>query len=362
MNCYIHVPFCRKKCGYCAFYSEESPEPALFDRYLTKLAADLQSDAPGGKVYDTLYVGGGTPTLWQIEYLEKFIALLHKHLRFAPGAELSIEANPETLDAAKISLLRENFTRLSLGVQSFDPQLRQSIGRVCSQEKLLHTLKLIKAAAFPHFNCDLIYALPGESAAVWQQDLLQAVDAGVDHLSCYALTAEEGSSMGWQLQEDDERAVDFFHQATEVLSACDIERYEISNYARNGGQCRHNTNVWRGEELTAFGPAGAGFDGNCRYVNAFPLDRWLAGSAAESDPLPTNQRLNEIFAVNLRTTAGWTPALWAQVKFADSWQKRLNLAAECAALFPGCFHIAQQEIHLTTDGLLFWNDIAAALI
>lgn len=362
MNCYIHVPFCRKKCGYCAFYSEEAPAPELFDRYLEKLAADLQTDAVGGKIYETLYVGGGTPTLWQPEYLEKFIALLRKYLRFTPGAELSIEANPETLDADKISLLRENFTRLSLGVQSFYPQLRQRIGRECSQEKLLHTLKLIAQAAFPHFNCDLIYALPGESAAMWQQDLLRAADAGADHISCYALTAEEGSCMGWQLEEDDERAVEFFHQAAEVLSAYGIKRYEISNYARTGAHCRHNTNVWRGEELTAFGPTGAGFDGSCRYINAFPLKKWLAGTPPESDPLPVDGRLNEIFAVNLRTVAGWSPDLWAQLKNADSWQHRLDMAEKCAALYPGCFHIAPQEIRLTTDGLLFWNDIAATLI
>ena len=192
--------------------------------------------------------------------------------------------------------------------------------------------------------------------------LTQAVDAGADHISCYALTAEEGSRLGWQLTEDDDRAVEFFHQTENVLGSYNIKRYEISNYAAPGAGCRHNTNVWRGGRLTAFGPAGAGFDGSCRYTNAAPLAKWLAGTPAENDPLPRQERLNEIFAVNLRTVAGWDESAWSIVDHADSWQERLAMAEKCAGFFPGCFNITPQRIALSTDGLLFWNDIAAAML
>ena len=145
MNLYIHVPFCAVKCGYCAFYSESGVSAGVVDAYLDKLESVIQPEA-----VDTVYIGGGTPTLLALPQLRRLISILEERLSFAPDAEISIEANPETLDEPKVALLREFFTRISLGVQSFDPELRRRIGRKCSEKALHRALQLIKEAQFPH--------------------------------------------------------------------------------------------------------------------------------------------------------------------------------------------------------------------
>lgn len=360
MNFYIHVPFCRSKCGYCAFYSETACTDDVIEAYLDKLCRQLSQHR--GEVAETLYIGGGTPTLLSAKQLKRLTDMVAESLVFADGAEKSIECNPETLDGEKLELLSGFFTRISVGVQSFDPALRQTIGRRCSQEKLLDVLDMVAQSGFKHWNCDLIYALPGQSAEAWQEELCQVAEYGVDHVSCYALTAEEEAALGFELVEDDDRAEAFYHMAAEVLAKYGIRRYEISNYAVPGGECQHNLRVWRGEKLIGFGPSAAGFDGMARNIETPSLGGWLAGDAAEKDVITSEARLNEIFAVNLRTVAGWHRTMWENLPGADAWEKRLvaaRLAAEC---MPGCFEIDDDSIKLSDRGRLFWNDAAAELL
>lgn len=359
MNCYIHVPFCAVKCGYCAFYSEAGADSKLIDAYFDCLERQLNSAVP--VELQTLYIGGGTPTLPDISRLERFIGILSEYLTLAPGAEVSIEANPETLDEAKVALLRQYFNRISLGVQSFNPASRERIGRRCSQEKLLEVLELVKNARFNSWNCDLIYALPGQSSAMWEDDLHAVCAAGADHVSCYALTPEENSRLGAVLEEDDDRATDFYHIAEKILSGYGIERYEISNYARKGHACRHNQNVWRGGLLRGFGPAAAGFDGDDRMIQVESLESWLAGAPPEIDKISRAARLNEIFAVNLRTVDGWERRMWEAVPHADCWENRLDICRNLQKIFPECLLITENSIKLTGNGLLFWNSIAQEL-
>ncbi len=359
MNCYIHVPFCAAKCGYCAFYSEAGAGDELIDAYLDRLEQELYF-ASG--ICETVYVGGGTPTFLDCTRLERLCELIYRRLQIDGSTELSIEANPETLTAEKVALLRRYFTRISVGVQSFDAGSRKRIGRRCPQEKLLDALELVRAAKFPHWNCDLIYSLPEQTAAMWEQDLRTAAALGVDHISCYALTPEENSRLGATFDEDDERETEFYQLAEEVLSEYGIHRYEISNYARSGGECRHNLNVWRGGLLQGYGPAAAGFDGFYRQIEVESLTKWLKGTAPERDEIPLSERLNEIFAVNLRTTAGWNAAAWKQVKFCDSWEDRLKIAGKLQKSFPEYLQISSGSIKLSPEGLLFWNTIAQEMI
>lgn len=362
MNCYIHVPFCRSKCGYCAFYSEAGAAPAAFRAYLERLERDLAAAELRGRCR-TIYLGGGTPTLLTIEELKRLFALIETHLAPAEGCEISIEANPETLDAEKVALLRGNVTRISLGVQSFDAKLRRTLGRDCSDEAIRRALELIRGAKFPHWNIDLIYAIPGGDPAAWKNDLRRAADAGIDHLSCYSLTPEEGSRLGTRLTVDDSLACDMYEVIPEILSGYGIARYEISNYARPGAECRHNVNVWRGGKLAGFGPAAAGFDGADRTVERADLGAWLAGAEPEIDRIPAKSRFAEIFAVNLRTVGGWTPELWSLVPGADSWESRSALAAKSAENMPKTWwKISPKRIKLSDEGLVFWNTVAEALL
>lgn len=357
MNCYIHIPFCLSKCGYCAFYSETGVSGTGIDLYLSVLEKRLISEP-----LSTLYIGGGTPTLLSSEQLAKLISILQKKFTFAPEAEISIEANPETLTAEKVALLRTFFTRISLGVQSFDSDLRRKIGRKCSDSALQNALQLIKNAQFPHWNCDLIYSLPDETTEQWENDLHLAAQTGADHISCYSLTPERSALLGMEFTEDDEREYKMFETAEKVLSSYGIYRYEVSNYAVKGAACRHNLNVWRGRLLRGYGPSAADFDGVDRHIQVESLADWLAGEPPEVDHIGRNERLNEIFAVNLRTVSGWSIEQWRAVPFADDWQNRLAAAQKAALKYPDCLQISENSIKLYPCGLLYWNDIAAELL
>ena len=360
MNCYIHIPFCAAKCGYCAFYSEAGAAPSAHDRFLDRLEQQLAQ--AGLPELSTLYIGGGTPTLPDAARLRRLIAMLRRYLSFAPGCERSIEANPETLTAEKVAILREFFTRISLGVQSFNAKLRANIGRRCGDAALQNALELVRQAAFPHWNCDLIYAIPGQTPADWRHDLTTAAQSGADHLSCYSLTPEPDAAMGREFTPDDEREAEMFELADQVLRQYGIARYEISNYAWPGAECRHNLNVWRGGRLAGFGPAAADFDGKVRHIEPASLEAWLAGTPPEADAIPWARRLNEIFAVNLRTVAGWERRMWEALPGADSWENRRRLAEKAAAHCPGAWRITPERIGLSARGLLFWNEIAQELL
>lgn len=361
MNYYIHTPFCRSKCGYCAFYSEPAPNRDQIRRWLDRLEKQIQPSAPG-TVCESIYLGGGTPTLLAIEELERLLNLLE---RFAPSpaTEISIEANPETLDAEKVALLRSHVNRISLGVQSFQQTLRDTLGRNCTQSALEQAIDLIQAAQFPHWNIDLIYAIPGQTPDSWRAELRQAAALGCDHVSCYNLTPEEGARLSSQLIPDEDDALAMWNIAAEELAPNGIHRYEISNYARHGAECRHNQNVWCGGKLQSYGPSAAGFDGCNRLIEPASLNEWLAGIPPEIDTLSPRKRCSEIFAVNLRTTRGWTPALWSKVPAADAWECRQQAIRRASQeTSPDFFDISPERITLSAQGLLFWNTIAEALL
>ena len=356
MNYYIHVPFCRTKCGYCAFYSLPGAGEALIDAYLDRLERTFVPGPPA----ETVYIGGGTPTFLSLRQLERLLEMIFRQLEIPPGTEVSCEANPETLDREKTALLRRYVTRLSLGVQSFDAAVRRNIGRNCSDEALARALDLVAEAGFPHWNVDLIFALPGQSPEAFFAGAERAAAAGADHISCYALTAEENAAL--KLPENDDLAAEMMPDIAAFLAAKGFPRYEISNFARQGCECRHNRNVWRGGLLTGLGPGACGFDGVDRRQNP-PLDPWLRGEGPERDVITHAARLNEIFAVNLRTAAGWTPALWRQVPGADPWEKRLALFRRTAGKFDAkWFLISNERLALTGDGMMFWNTVAGEII
>ena len=361
MNYYIHIPFCRSKCGYCAFYSEPGADSSLVERYLEKIIRQLSEQKfPEA---ETIYFGGGTPTLLSSCQLEKLFAAVEENLRPEKDCEISIECNPETLDAEKTALMKNVITRISCGIQSFDPALRSTLGRDCSDSAIEKAVSLIQDARIKHFNCDLIYAIPGQTLSGWEHDLETAVSCQVDHLSCYNLTPEEQSRLGGSFIIDDDAALEMYQTAGSILADKGFSRYEISNYARSGCECRHNINIWKGGKLTAFGPAGAGFDGTSRIINVENLCSWLNDGAPEIDTLDENARSREIFAVNLRTAAGWNRKLWHDTRRAVSWENMCDIFDNAVRDIPENFYSRTAEsIRLTPDGLLYWNDIAEKII
>lgn len=359
MNYYIHVPFCASKCGYCAFYSESAPGNEIQERYLNKLFSELKS--AGGRCA-TIYIGGGTPTLFNHSRLERFLDKVCTALEAEADTEISIESNPETLTPEKIAVLKKYVTRISSGVQSFSGEFRQILGRKCTDLQLERALDGIAAAGFRHWNCDLIYAVPGQRSTDWEREFDRLLAYPVDHVSCYNLTWEEGARLSSRLFPDMEQVIELEEITLARLEAAGIMQYEVSNYAKSGGECRHNQNVWRGGLLRGFGPSAAGFDGIDRRSEVADLEDWLNGKAPETDHISAAERLNEIFAVNLRTTAGWRKSDWQALPGSDPWEDRLNRSGDISSLYPGCFEITADTIKLTRKGLSFWDTIAEELL
>lgn len=371
---YIHVPFCRQKCHYCVFYSESGVGFQLRREYLNHLKKQLELDrtSNGRMRLSTLYFGGGTPSLLTCEELQELFRIVKENFDFFPDAEISMECNPETLDAPKTEIITSFCNRISLGVQSFDPAIRSILGRSVRQEKLEEALVLLKDV--PNLNLDLIGGIPGQTLSMWQQELETALQYNITHLSCYLLTLEENHRLSREtvqaMQEDDfeDFAATIWEITGKVLSKEAVHRYEISNYARNGFECRHNSRIWMGHPYRGFGPAAASFDGIKRWTEVSSLQSWLNGIPPEVDFLPASSRLREVFAMGLRTASGWKKSDYEAlatypVPLTMAWEEIQLLCRNLSKTMPETWwYITPEQIALTESGLEFWDTAASEII
>ena len=365
-NLYIHVPFCQKKCDYCAFYSIENSSRDLQERWLEKLKVDLEKNTHRLQQVKTLYFGGGTPTIPDPDLLEKIFRTVLAEIHLMPGAEITSEANPETITAERADILGKYVNRISMGVQSFREEKRKVLGRhPVSAEKIFPAMKNLRNAGLKNIGIDLMYAVPGETLAQWEDDLKQAVDLGVEHLSAYALTPEENTpyAIAHGLKAaDDNLASDMWHTAANILAKGGMERYEISNYAKKDHEAEHNCNVWSGGTYLGLGPSATSFDGTDRWTEQADLTAWLNGAPPEWDRISRAARLREIFIMGLRTVNGWKKETFSAATGCDIWcdaeAERIlkNLQGQ------GLIRFDTAKCCPTKTGLEFWNTIAEQLI
>lgn len=358
-NLYIHIPFCLRKCDYCAFYSETDCPYDLKLRYIERIGKELaESDL---SALETVYIGGGTPTLLELPLLEKLLVYIGKNVDLNRVREFSIESNPETVNADKIQLMQDfNVSRFSMGVQSFSARHRATLGRITADAAIENAIAELGRRPFRHFNIDLIYAIPGQTVTDFAADLVRVQEAGCDHFSAYNLTVEEQTVLaGSELVIDENAALDMYETAGLFRP---FRRYEISNYALNEkAECRHNRNVWQGDTLLGAGASAASFDGKDRWTQVSDIELFMRGEAPEMDIIAHDQRMMEIFVVNLRTVKGWNRVQWEK-KFPDSWDIMLKKAEDAAKLYSGCWFIDQEHILLSEKGLLFWNEISTEFL
>ncbi|MCF6174326.1 MAG: radical SAM family heme chaperone HemW [Victivallaceae bacterium] len=355
-NIYIHVPFCRGKCAYCCFYSAVNADNELQQAYLDRLEMELRSSefiAP----LETLYIGGGTPTLLATEQLQRLFAMLRKYLPLTAGTEISIECNPASITPDKAALTVDFANRISVGIQSFKQQHRDTLGRSVSDDEIALAIELL---GHNHFNLDLIYAIPGQRMADWLDDLRQAIARGASHLSCYSLTLEEGTPLAQHsdITIDSDISAAMWEETAILLHSAGLERYEISNYAIPGNECRHNLNIWRGKAYLGFGPAAASFDGVKRWTQPASVADWLQGARAEVDMIAPDARAREVFAMGLRTSDGWNRELWEACALPEppAWEEMLVLTDSHN------FIHEKNQIRLKPSAMLFWDDIASSII
>lgn len=287
---YVHVPFCVQKCDYCAFYSHSLFNSSdLLPVYLEGLELEMakrQKDAPQG--VSSLFIGGGTPTALEDVDLERLMEIIHRNFHINSEAEKTVEGNPGTITASKLTILRRyGINRFSLGVQAFDDKLLSAVGRIHTAQQAREAIQRLRTEGFNNINLDLMFGLPAQNMEAWKGTLEEALSHSPEHLSLYGLMLEEGTPLYARynttkaktqsqkpdavahadLLPDDDRQAEMHDWAVERLKQAGYTHYETSNFARSGYECRHNLGYWRGEDYLGLGPGGVSCLNRVRWKN-----------------------------------------------------------------------------------------------
>ena len=367
---YCHVPFCASTCDFCAFY-QEKPRRGDLDRYL--LAMDLEfAQLPRNRVVDTVFWGGGTPGLLCARDLERLGRSLLKNLS-KPPAEWTIEMAPSTVKSDKLEVLRElGVTRISMGVQSFDSKLLESLGRLHSPKQVYTAWERIEAAGFPQTNLDLMFAIPGQSTAQWEADIREAARLGPSHLSTYCLTFEEDTALYVKLSQgkvsiDEEKELRFYERGWELLAELGYTQYEISNFAKSDSECRHNMNTWRMHEWIGCGPSAASQYNGERYQRPANLEDWCLGMESavtpktELVPLDDDLLLADAVIFGLRMNCG-VDLQSLSARFFQA-TNRMDLEAKLKVFEQeGLLEFKDTRHKLTHNGRLLCDSVGSALL
>ena len=359
---YIHVPFCRAKCDYCAFYSEAGSSQESRRPFMARLMEELEAGSKECAPLNSIFVGGGTPSLLSVDEWRQLFDAIHGCFALAPGCEWSIEANPDSLTPELVGCWAENgVNRISMGIQAFQPRLRDIIGRRGSLDNLPAIVESIRQNGIRRLNLDLIFNIPGQTLPEWRETLQQALAYAPTHLSAYALTLEEGTRLAKRLPPvDDELFLDFWHETDAVLSTAGIHRYEISNFSLPGEKCRHNDAIWHGATYLRCGPAASSFDGRTRWTNPPSIRQWLARTPPEKDILPPEERAAEILALGFRTLAGWR---WEEFASLTGYEPLAIRGKQLRKLHAqGLIAMDEKGAAPTAQGLLFNDNLAMELL
>jgi len=341
MLAYVHIPFCHRVCPYCSFY-KHTPGNTPIGAFLDALGAEAAKRVAGlDEAPRTLYLGGGTPSMLSPAHLRKLFHLLGNHLDLAALEEVTLEANPATFDEAKAGLFRElGVTRVSLGIQSFDTAVLQTLGREHDPAQAAESVRILQAVGMPQVNIDLMFSIPGQTLEQWRQTLQTAIALEPDHISAYNLTYEEDTAFFESLKqgamnEDEERDVSMFELADEQLGSVGYEHYETSNYAKPGRTSSHNKGYWNGEAYLGLGPSAVSTLGSSRYRNVPDTAAYIRrigsiGHAIDEVEtlMPEALRLERI-AMGLRTSMG-IPLSWIGSHSALEWLEEQQMIERCS--------------------------------
>ncbi len=323
MLVYIHVPFCRSRCGYCAFHStplsDLSDQKQVFKEYEENLLKEIEGSRAflSDQGIQSVFFGGGTPSLLPPESIASIIGRLRDNFKFSSKAEITLEANPESLagaDTAK-AFLESGVNRLSLGLQSLDDKILKMLGRPHRASEGIKAFYAAREAGFGNIGVDLMWGLPGQSVRQWLQTLKEVMNMGPDHISAYGLTLEAGTPLEREcdagrlvLPPERDQSI-MFMEGAGLLEAGGYLHYEISNFARMGFQSRHNLGYWEGRDYLGLGPSATSTINGRRWTNPSSFKAWSEAVRKESGPknaevLTAKTRIMELIMLRLRTARG----------------------------------------------------------
>ena len=373
---YVHIPYCLSKCPYCDFnaYAAQSwPEARYIDALCKEFATHMQAPPWQGETLETIYFGGGTPSLFQPESLERFLTCVSDHCPLVPDVEMSLEADPATGSLETLSGYRAlGINRLSLGIQSFEPSVLRTLGRLHTGEEALRAIELARAAKFFNLNIDLIFGVPNQTTDLLARDLNQVFDCEPEHISMYGLTYEENTPFYAMRQKgvlqavDEETEIAMYAQVQAACAAHGYERYEISNFARPGYASQHNLRYWQGGAYLGLGAGAHSFActpgwgtrwSNIRNPKTY-MDRALSTGRADHyvEQLTKEQARGEFLFLNLRQLDGMSLSGFAR-RFGQSFFAQFPHAADM--LSEGLLTRSGGKVRLTSKGLLMADSVFA---
>lgn len=380
MHLYLHIPFCKQACHYCDFHfsTSLSQKSTLVDTLCAEIR--LQKNYLPQQPLETIYFGGGTPSLLNESELAQIFTSIHAHFTVSPTAEITLEANPDDLSVEKLQMLRQYVNRLSIGIQTFDEATLRWMNRAHTATEAEACVRLAREAGFENMSVDLIYGIPNRATSLWQTDLHKVLALNVPHLSAYALTIEPDTAFGrWQKKgklppADEALAADHFEQLTKALTDAGYEHYEISNFARHlhagheiasdGHYARHNTAYWQRRPYLGIGPSAHSYNGHSRQYNIANNARYIAAIQqgklpATVEELTTADQVNEYLLTGLRTQWGCSLAELNALLQKDFEQVQ---ARDLKTMYASGWLINDGDrLHLSESGKLFADRVAATL-
>ena len=372
---YLHIPFCKRRCIYCDFFSTTQGEKK--NAYIDALCKELilRKDYIGGETVETIYFGGGTPSQLEYEDFEKIFDTIYKVYAVGPNAEITVEANPDDLTSEYLKKLRKlPFNRLSMGIQTFNDKTLKILHRRHTAAQAIEAFQRCREVGFNNISIDLIYGLPGETLEGWDKDLKQALQMQPEHISAYHLIYEEGTAL-WNLREqhrikevDEDLSVNFFKRLIHTLKDAGYIHYEISNFCLPDYHSRHNSSYWRGKKYLGCGPSAHSYNLETRQWNIASLDSYITGinqgiDVSEREELDLYTRYNERIITNIRTCWG-LPLDQLKTEFGEELytyclkMAKPHLEQQTLEIRDGILKLTEEGI-FTSDGImsdLFWVD------
>jgi oxygen-independent coproporphyrinogen-3 oxidase len=367
---YLHIPFCRKACHYCNFHFS-TQLGALDEMADTLIAESIIRKTEITESIQTIYFGGGTPSLLHADKIEKILEAIKLHYTIAEDAEITLEANPDDITSEKAKTWRNiGINRFSIGIQSFDEKNLIWMNRVHNAEQSHACIDIIRDVGFENFSIDLIYGTPGQSLSNWEADVELAISKKIPHLSCYALTIEEGTALHHLIEQGKKDSVNtdeqaqYFQSLLEKTGSAGYNHYEISNLALPGFESRHNCGYWEGKPYLGLGPSAHSFDGRKRSWNlAHNIDYMRAIKKGEipstSENLSANDLLNEYIMTSLRSSKGLN-----KYRIKEQWgEDKLNAIRKGIQIPLDAGNIEEYDDawRLTPNGKFLADGIAASL-
>ena len=345
MELYLHIPFCVKKCAYCDFLSFPSRQE-IQRQYAKRLMEDIDCM---GKEYgdipvDTIFIGGGTPSVLESRLIVDLMEHVNRAFQISDGAEISMEANPGTVTREKLKEYRRaGINRISFGLQSANDRELKLLGRIHTWAEFLESFALARECGFTNLNIDLMSALPGQTCESWKDTLKRVTDLEPEHISAYSLIIEEGtpfgekygSEEGRKLLPDEDSEREMYHETKRFLRECGYERYEISNYAKPGRECRHNIGYWTGVPYLGLGLGASSYMNGSRFAVSSDMQQYLEekpGTFTDVEKLTKKDMEEEFFYVGLRMTAGVS---------LSEFERRFGMSAE--EVYPGLMETFVEE-------------------